>query len=340
MYFMNIWWMVGFFFCSLFLIGACRRYALRVHMLDIPNARSSHITPTPRGGGIGMVLTFLAGSILTASSSALPPGVMANALLACSLVAIIGFIDDHYPLSTLLRLSVHALSSVILLSTIEVPNLLPWTASGTHIYGLDYLILGIALVWLLNLYNFMDGIDGIAAIEGLSVICGALFILWINGSLEVYGSWIGILGMSVAGFLIWNWPPAKIFMGDVGSGFLGFTLGCFAILTSVNQGINIWSWFILLAVFIVDATVTLLRRLCRGDRFWMAHRSHAYQILSRRYKSHGKVTLGVLLINTIWLLPWAYLSTVDSFYPLFCVPAATLPLIILVFRIGAGTTNN
>lgn len=333
-------WIVVAFFSSLLLTGVFRRYALRVRMVDIPNARSSHVTPTPRGGGVGMLLTFLAGSVLIASSSVLPLKSTMGIILACSLIAIIGFIDDHYPLSSLLRLSVHALSAFLFLRTVEIPDLLPWIPSGTHTYGLETLILGIGLIWLLNLYNFMDGIDGIAAIEGLSVTCGALIILWINGASGAYCSWLGVLSASVAGFLVWNWPPAKIFMGDVGSGFLGFALGCFAILTSASQAINIWAWIILLAVFIVDATVTLLRRLLRGEHFWKAHRSHAYQILSRRYKSHGKVTFGVLLINTLWLFPCAFISTMDPRYPLFCVPAAILPLIILAFRIGAGTTND
>lgn len=337
---MTNWWLVVFFLCSCLLTALCRLYALRVKMLDVPNARSSHTIPTPRGGGVGLVVTFLIGSALIAKHSSIPIPITTGVIIACALVATVGFIDDHYHLPALLRLIVHALSSLILLYVAEVPSLLPWLPPESPLYGLNYLILGIGLVWLLNLYNFMDGIDGIAGVEALSVIGGVLFILWSNGNFENYGFWIGILGAAVAGFLVWNWPPAKIFMGDAGSGFLGFILGCFAVLTSSNQGISIWTWVILLAVFIVDATVTLLRRLLRGDRFWMAHRSHAYQILARRYGSHTKITLGVLLINFIWLLPWALLATRHPSYALFFVLAATLPLIILAVLVGAGTTND
>ncbi len=339
-YIMSNWWMAAFFLCSLLLTGLCRLYALKVKMLDIPNTRSSHTVPTPRGGGIGLVITFLAGSGLITEYSSIPITITTGVIISCALVAIVGFIDDHFHLPALFRLATHSISALIFLNVAEVPTLSSWFPVDFPLYGFNYLIFGISLVWLLNLYNFMDGIDGIAGTETLSVIGGVLFILWASGNFGNYGSWIGILGAAVAGFLVWNWPPAKIFMGDVGSGFLGFILGCFAILTSNDQTINIWTWVILLAVFIVDATVTLLRRFLRGEHFWMAHRSHAYQILARRYNSHTKITLGVLLINIIWLLPLALLTTRHPPYALFFILAATLPLIILAVSVGAGTTND
>ena len=337
---MNNWWILILFVCSFLLTGLCRLYALRVEMLDIPNARSSHTIPTPRGGGVGLVLTFLLGSLILIRYSPLPTTLIVGTLTACSLVAIVGFIDDHYHLSAILRLSVHVIASALLLSVAEPPSMTSFVSIDFPLFGLDYILLGIGLVWLLNLYNFMDGIDGIAAIEALSVIGAALLILQLNNSMGDYEAWLKILGIAVAGFLFWNWPPAKIFMGDAGSGFLGFVLGCFAILTSNSPGINIWTWVILLAVFIVDATVTLLRRLIRGDRFWMAHRSHAYQILARRYNSHSKVTIGVLFINILWLLPWAFLSTKNPSYIFICISISTLPLIILTYWVGAGTKND
>lgn len=337
---MSNWWILLLFLCSFLLTGLCRLYALRIQMLDIPNARSSHTIPTPRGGGVGLVLTFLFGTILLIRYSPLPLTATMGTLTACSLVAIVGFLDDHYHLSAILRLSVHTIASALLLFIADIPLIIPWLPVDFYLLGLSYLILGISLVWLLNLYNFMDGIDGLASIEALSVIGAALIILKLNNDLGAYAAWLEILGAAVAGFLFWNWPPAKIFMGDAGSGFLGFVLGCFAILTSGTTGINIWTWVILLAVFIVDSTVTLLRRIIRGDHFWMAHRSHAYQILARRYNSHIKITVGVLLINSVWLFPWAYLTTHYPSNSFFFVLAATIPLIILAIRVGAGTTND
>ena len=129
-------------------------------------------------------------------------------------------------------------------------------------------------------------------------------------------------------------------MGDACSGFLGFALGLMAIFTSTEKAINIWSWWILLAVFMTDPTTTLIRRILRGDVWYQAHRSHAYQILSRRLGSHRKVTVDVLLINVFWLLPWAYLAAVFEIWaPIICLVAIT-PLFALAYRLGAGTTND
>lgn len=337
---MNSWWLAALFLCSFVLTGLCRLYALRIRMLDIPNARSSHAVPTPRGGGIGLVLTFLIGSSLFVRHSVVPDTIIVGVMLAGALVATVGFVDDHHHLPAVLRLAVHALASLILLYVVKMIPVVPWFSTQLSLGWFGYVMAGISLVWLLNLYNFMDGIDGIAGVEAVSVVGGAILILWMNSSHGFYGLWLAALGVAVAGFLVWNLPPAKIFMGDVGSGFVGFVLGCFAVLTSGQQGINIWTWLILLAVFIVDATVTLIRRLLRRDRFWQAHRSHAYQILSRRYNSHARVTIGVLLINVFWLLPWAIVSARMPFYALFCVLVAVLPLVVLAVKVGAGTIND
>jgi len=116
------------------------------------------------------------------------------------------------------------------------------------------------------------------------------------------------LGVSSIGFLLWNWPAAKIFMGDVGSGFLGFVLCVLMLATSQGKGISLWTWLILFGLFLVDATVTLMRRMIQREKWYSAHRSHAYQWLARQWGSHTRVTLLALAINVFWLLPIAYLS--------------------------------
>lgn len=309
-------------------------------MLDIPNERSSHVSPTPRGGGLGLVLTFFAGSGLLACFSDIPAAVLIGVLAAGALVAAIGFADDHYHVPAILRLAVHVFASLLVLYCMQRVPVVPWFSTQIAPGWFGYAIAAVSLVWLLNLYNFMDGIDGIAGVEAVSVVTGILLIAWRNGSYALYGPWLAIFGVAAAGFLVWNWPPARIFMGDVGSGFVGFIFGCFALLTSGQEGINIWTWMILLAVFVVDATVTLIRRILRGERFWQAHRSHAYQIASRRYKSHARVTTAVLLINIFWLLPWAVMSTHWLFFAPVCAFAAVFPLVVLAVKIGAGTTND
>ena len=140
-----------------------------------------------------------------------------------------------------------------------------------------------------------------------------------------------VVAASVAGFLIWNWPPARIFMGDAGSGFLGFFVGALGWATVVHGRLSIWVWLILLGAFIVDATVTLLRRWYRGANLAEAHRSHAYQRLSRKYRSHLKITLGILVINIVWLDPLAYLAATHPSLGAASTAIAWLPLIVVAW---------
>ena len=191
------------------------------------------------------------------------------------------------------------------------------------------------LVWLLNLYNFMDGIDGIAGLEAVSVCLAIACVYWFSGNSGLMILPL-ILTASVAGFLFWNLPPARIFMGDVGSGWLGFMLGVLSIQAAAINQVYIWSWLILLGVFIVDATTTLFTRLCRGDKIYEAHRSHAYQHASRIFGRHSSVTAGVFLINVIWLFPWALLVGLGRVDGLIGLLIAYAPLVILAIQFKAG----
>jgi Fuc2NAc and GlcNAc transferase len=201
----------------------------------------------------------------------------------------------------------HAIAAFAVVGIIGMPEITIgyWSFQSSF---MSHIVFALALTWLLNLYNFMDGIDGLAAVEAIFVAGGAILLLWINDTGIVIINWLAIIIAGVAGFLVWNWPPARIFMGDVGSGFLGFFLGVVAIITAQSGDLSIWSWIILLGVFIVDATVTLLRRILRKERWYEAHRSHAYQRLARYYNSHKIVTIGVLVINLLWLLPLAWIA--------------------------------
>ena len=160
------------------------------------------------------------------------------------------------------------------------------------------------IVWLLNLYNFMDGIDGIAGIEAVTVGAGCAVVAFVVGYPAGAIACL-LLAAASAGFLAWNFPPARIFMGDAGSGFLGVVFGVLAVDASRQTPELLWSWLILLGAFIVDATVTLLRRLIRGERVYEAHRSHAYQHAARAIGKHRPVTLAIGAINVLWLLPLA-----------------------------------
>ncbi|OYT94363.1 MAG: glycosyl transferase [Pseudomonas sp. PGPPP3] len=181
----------------------------------------------------------------------------------------------------------------------------------------------------------MDGIDGIAGVEAVTVCLGGALLYWLlgQGSLALLPL---LLAAASAGFLYWNFPPAKIFMGDAGSGFLGLVLGILSLQAAWAAPQLLWCWLILLAVFVVDATFTLLRRLIRGDKVYEAHCSHAYQYASRRHGRHLPVTVAVLAINLIWLLPLALLVGMGYLDGLPGFLLASGPLIFLVIKYDAG----
>jgi Fuc2NAc and GlcNAc transferase len=190
---------------------------------------------------------------------------------------------------------------------------------------------------MLNLYNFMDGIDGIAGVEALIVGVGGTVIYWLAG-LPLAGD-VGLpalLAATALGFLVWNFPPAKIFMGDAGSGFLGLMLGALSLQAAVARPVLLWCWLVLLGVFIVDATVTLIRRLLRGERVYEAHRSHAYQHASREFGAHRPVTLAVAVLNVFWLLPWAMVISSGRVDGVVGLVVAYIPLLALALRFRAG----
>ncbi len=320
--------------------GLIRKYALSRSLIDIPNARSSHTTPTPRGGGLAIVLTFFAGLLYLYASRAITFEITIALFGGGSLVAAVGFFDDHQHVPARWRILIHFMAAAWTLYWIGGFPTLNLVGINLNLSIFGYAFGAVFLVWLLNLYNFMDGIDGIAGSEALfaALAAGLLELFLGNAGNELL--MLAILASACLGFLIWNWPPANIFMGDVGSGFLGFVLGGLALISEHSGGLSIWTWLILLAVFWVDATFTLFRRVLRRDRWYQAHCSHAYQHASRLYRSHVKVTGSVLLINIFWLLPWAAMTLVwPGAAVLICV-LAVLPLFILAYRLNAGIVDN
>jgi Fuc2NAc and GlcNAc transferase len=327
---------VGTFLFSLIGTLLMRRYALYRKMLDFPNRRSSHLSPTPRGGGVAIVETFLAAVLLLAFTGNLDPVVAGALVTGGGITAAVGFIDDHRPQPASVRFGVHTAAAVCVLILIGgVPDeaLVRW---GLHNAVIGALLAATALVWLTNLFNFMDGIDGIAAGEAAFISIAGAWMNWHYGGDRGLTAAILCLGAANLGFLCWNWPPARIFMGDVGSGFLGFSLAFLGLVASRGGNLPIEVWVILSGVFLVDATVTLFRRIARGDRWYEAHRSHAYQHLSRKWRAHLPVTLVVLAINVFWLLPLAFCAASYRRYAPLLVLIALGPLVALALVAGAG----
>ncbi len=250
-------------------------------------------------------------------------------------IAVLGFLDDHGHIAARWRLLGHFAASIWALYLLNGLPAIMLFGINFQLSWFGHVLAVIYLVWMLNLYNFMDGIDGIASVEAICVCLGAC-LLYRLGGFEALIAAPFVLAMAVAGFLYWNFPPARIFMGDAGSGFLGITLGLLSLQAAWTSPKLIWVWLILLGVFIVDATVTLIRRLVRGDKVYEAHRSHAYQFASRQCGRHLPVTLAVAIINLFWLLPLAACVVLWDMDGALALVVAYVPLVLLAFRFHAG----
>ncbi|ABY97285.1 glycosyltransferase family 4 protein [Pseudomonas sp. SbB1] len=334
---MMLWWLLPVvLLCSLAMTGTLRRYALAKNIIDVPNARSSHSIPTPRGGGVSIVLAFLAAlAVMT-----LQAGAQTDALVALggagALIAVLGFMDDHGHIAARWRLLGHFAAAVWILYWLGGLPVLQVFGWSLDLGWAGAVLAAIYLVWLLNLYNFMDGIDGIASVEAITVCLGACLLYWLSGHASMTALPL-LLAAAVAGFLFWNFPPAKIFMGDAGSGFLGIILGGLSLQAAWLSSQLFWCWLILLGVFIVDASYTLVRRLLRGDKVYEAHRSHAYQFASRRYGRHLPVTLAVTALNLCWLLPVALCVLLLGLDGVMGLIIAYVPLALIAAYYRAGS---
>ncbi|MDH4607321.1 glycosyltransferase family 4 protein [Pseudomonas sp. BN102] len=333
---MIIWWFLpALVLGSLVLTGGLRRYALARQLMDIPNARSSHSVPTPRGGGVAIVLSFLI-AVPTLCLAGVLDSAAALALFgAGAWVALVGFLDDHGHIAARWRLLAHFIGAGWVLWLVDGLPVLSVFGLSLDLGVLGYVLGGLYLVWLLNLYNFMDGIDGIASVEAICVCLGGALLYYLLG--QPHAMVVPLfLAAAVCGFLFWNFPPARIFMGDAGSGFLGITLGALSLQAAWFDPKLLWAWLILLGVFIVDATWTLMRRLLRGDKVYEAHRSHAYQYASRSCGRHLPVTLVVGAINLFWLLPWACGVAMGTIDGALALAVSYLPLVGLAIHFNAG----
>ncbi len=325
---------------AVILTGLIRRYALTHKVLDIPNQRSSHSVPTPRGGGLAIVLAFSVAVIWLFFAHKIESTTLA-ALGSTLLVAAIGFCDDHGEVAARWRFLTHLLAAIIALEVLNGMPALLLPAPFDSLFGrltlnpgwLGYPVGALFLVWSLNLFNFMDGTDGIAASEALFVsLALAGYVFYIDQSLCAINL---SLAAACGGFLIWNWPKAKIFMGDVGSGFIGLLLGILILLAAQQAAVLLYCGLILFGVFIVDASYTLSYRLFSGQKWYAAHCSHTYQHAAKRY-GHLPVLLATWAINLLWLLPISLWVFAHPSHALAGMAVAYLPLISLAYRFKAG----
>ncbi|MHB1193037.1 MAG: MraY family glycosyltransferase [Longimicrobiales bacterium] len=313
-----------------------RTFALSRALIDVPNARSSHDVPTPRGGGMAIVVVVLVGLPLLAWQGVLQPEVLWALLGAGMSVAAVGWLDDQRRVPPRWRLLVHFGAATWALAWLGGLPPLPIFGTTVDLAWLGHAAGLLYLAWLLNLFNFMDGIDGIAGVETLTVCLGGVVLYFVSpGSGDAWATPV-LLAAAVVGFLFWNFPHARIFMGDAGSGFVGMVLGLLSLQAAGHAPELFWGWIVLLGTFVADATVTLMRRLVRGERVHEAHRSHGYQRVARRLGSHVPVTVAFGAVNVIWLLPIACLIALRRLDGTVGVLLAYAPLVLSAWVLGAG----
>ncbi len=319
--------------------GLIIRFATRLGLVHEPNSRSSHHELTPHAGGIGIVISTVCFTLWLVWKDEGSHFAYWAAIGLSLIVAIKGLVDDFIHLPALLRILIQTFVSsalILTLYTLPIKGLEPIDGFP---FWISFIIVSFAGVWWLNLFNFMDGIDGLAASQAIFMLAGAsglIFIVHPDVSTTTVWLWMVCLASATFGFLLFNWSPAKIFLGDTGSMFLAFMIMFLALLTISLQWMNYASWIILAALFVVDATVTLLRRMSTGQRWMVAHRTHAYQNLSRHWQAHHKVTLLFIGINVCWLFPLALLALLYPLKSIWFAFLAYMPLIVIVYTLKAG----
>ncbi|HJP98768.1 MAG TPA: glycosyltransferase family 4 protein [Rhodanobacteraceae bacterium] len=316
---------------AVLLTAATLVYARRHGLLDLPGQRRSHSVPTPRGGGVGIVAAVVLVGVPAWSwiDPAVGWGRLAALGVAVVAVALIGWRDDHSPLPVLPRIAVQF--GAALLAGVSVLAAPAGTAPGAWWVLVP---LAIVLTAFINAHNFMDGIDGILGQQGAFVMIGYGLLAQAAGEFGL-AAFAFVTALGCAGFLLFNAPPARIFMGDVGSGALGLLVGVVAAFLVQHDAAMLWPCLILSSAFLVDSGLTLARRVLGGQRWYAPHRQHLYQWLVRVKWSHARTDAAYLAWNIAIVAPLAWLAVRWRGHGLwFCIAAYAAA--IVVWQAGKG----
>lgn len=278
---------------SLSATGLVLKYLVKKAILDHPNERSSHSTPTPRGGGIGLLVAVLPALFLSHTFSPTPIAGYQPVLLAALALALLSWLDDLKNLGPLIRFATQILAVALCLYFIPAGE--HGFLGGFLPIWAEKIILGLGWVWFINLFNFMDGIDGLSGIEITSIAGGIILIAALAHLNTQYINSGLILAAAALGFLKWNWHKAKVFMGDVGSVPMGFLIG-WLLISLAGEGFLIVGIIIAL-YYLMDATLTLMKRALRKEKVWQAHREHYYQKATQAGMAHDRVVIRIALVN-------------------------------------------
>tara|TARA_B100001063_G_scaffold88244_1_gene82099 strand:+ start:16867 stop:17826 length:960 start_codon:yes stop_codon:yes gene_type:complete len=294
-----------------------KNYAIKKSLVAVVNERSSHTVPTPHGGGIAIAVTWFVGLFYLYFSNEIE-STLFYALLVGIIISIVSFFDDIYELSAKFRLIVQSIVAILGISIIGGFDSIYLGFFSIENQLITSIFAFLLIVWFINLYNFLDGINGYAGSEAV--------FLGLAGFILFGGGHFLVLVVAVLGFLFWNYGNAKIFMGDVGSTLLGYNIAIYTLYYANVESLNLWLWMILFGVFLFDATITLFRRKLNNENISQAHKKHAYQRLNQSGWSHFKVTNYAIGLNIVLFSIVYFVSN------LFIAFLISLILLILVLK--------
>jgi Fuc2NAc and GlcNAc transferase len=301
-------------------------YASRLGLIDVPNERSSHVSSTPRGGGLGIVAGVAVGILLLVAFGTRPGPQLYVLLVGGAAMAGLGAIDDVHPLRARFRLAAQILVAAVVVTALGGIGRLPLPPPLDVSVG--WLAGPLAVIWLVsvtNFYNFMDGIDGLAAGQGVASCVGVAVAAWSVGAVQL----ALVLAASTVGFLVFNRPQARVFLGDAGSTSLGFVIAGLPLLAPAGQRpMALFAVAIGLSLFILDPIETLLRRARAGLPVGTAHRSHSYQLLAPTRERHGVVAGSLAAVGLIL----AVVGGIAYRAPVLAWPAVALALAAFVIE--------
>ena len=313
------------------------RYSL---FIDKPNNRSMHSNPVPTAGGIGMLATYIL--YITALHNIYDVNNNVIFFLFVSLlpIAIVCIIDDFKEINILVRLLAQFFSALLIIYYFQISDDGNFRNYLNQEFFLIIILSIILSMWLMNLYNFMDGIDGYAVSECIFVSFSSALIIYLNNEDSILSLYLVGLGLSSIGILVRNWHPAKIFMGDTGSVSIGFFFSFFIFYSASESMISIYTWLILLSIFISDSTYTLFVRIVTKKNITQPHLTHAFHLLASNKNSQVFVTKRMIILNIFWVLPMAVLSNFYMNYNVVITFIAYVPMVVYLIKIGAGLEYN
>ena len=302
--------------------------------IDSPEDRSCHTKPTPTAGGLAILFSYSIFIYILIVLLGVNANIFLILLISIIPVVFIGLLDDLKDVNIYIRLLVQFSSATLIIYYFQINNATYFEMNQSTI--LITILSVILSVWLMNLYNFMDGIDGYASTECIFISFVASILTYLNDSESLMYVYLAGLGAANIGFIFRNWYPAKIFMGDTGSISIGCILAFFIFYSASESILSIYTWLILLSIFVADSSYTLLVRVATKRNIFKPHLTHAFHKMTIKENSHLFTVKMMILINLFWVFPMSLLSNIYSDYHVVVAIAAYLPLLFILIKIGAG----